>query len=43
MKVLAVLRIDGLGRSGHIDKVKAGQSVLEIEKCLCHDRGIKGL
>ena len=40
--MLAVLKIDGLGRSGNIDKVKAGQSVLKIEKCLCHDRGIKG-
>ena len=29
---MAVLKIDGLGRSGHIDKVKAGQSALKIEK-----------
>ena len=34
--MLAVLKIDGLGRSGHINKVKAGQSALKIEKCLCH-------
>ena len=38
---MAVLKIDGLGRSGHTDKVKASQSALKIEKCLCHDRGIK--
>ena len=39
---MAVLKLDGLGRSGHTDEVKAGQNALKIEKCLCHDRGIKG-